>query len=93
MLEIEETRKVFDSFVTEGLLAAHMRNVFHWAAWYGSSLSLDRLLRHGADVEEQDTVMRHTRDLLFSFVNLGREFTNHVVLKSGKFEMVCGARC
>ncbi|XP_065839734.1 death-associated protein kinase 1-like isoform X2 [Oscarella lobularis] len=47
-------RKVFDSFVTEEVLVAGMPGVFHWAAWYGSSLSLDHLLRHGANLEEKD---------------------------------------
>ena len=58
--------KVFDSFVTEKLVVAGMPGVFHWAAFYGSSLSLDHLLRHGADVEERDDVMRRTQ----SFVSI-----------------------
>ncbi|XP_065839619.1 uncharacterized protein [Oscarella lobularis] len=47
-------RKVFDSFVAKGLLIAGMPCVFHWAAWYGSALSLNHLLRHKANLEEKD---------------------------------------
>ena len=57
-------RKVFDSFVAKGLLIAGMPCVFHWAAWYGSALSLNHLLRHKANLEEKDDVMRRTH--LFS---------------------------
>ena len=47
------SRKVFDSFVAKGLLIAGMPCVFHWAAWYGSALSLNHLLRHKANLEEK----------------------------------------
>ena len=56
---------MFDSFVTEKLLVAGMPNVFHWAACCGSSLSLDHLLRHGADLEERDDVTRRTQSFVF----------------------------
>ena len=52
---------MFDSFVTEEVLVAGMPGVFHWAAWYGSSSSLDHLLHHGANLEEKDDVMRRTQ--------------------------------
>ena len=52
---------MFDSFVTEELLVSGMPGVFLWAAFYGSSSSLDHLLRHGANVEERDDVMRSTQ--------------------------------
>ena len=55
---------MFDSFVTEGLLVAGMPNVFHWAACYGSAVSLDHLLDYGANLEEKDDVMRHKRYLV-----------------------------
>ena len=58
--------EVFDSFVTERLLVAGMPGVFHWAAFHGSSLSLDHLLRPGANLEERDDVMRRTQ----SFVSI-----------------------
>ena len=50
---------MFDSFVTEEVLVAGMPGVLHWAACCGSSLSLDHLLRHGANLEKRDDVMRH----------------------------------
>ena len=57
---------MFDSFVTEELLVAGMPGVFHWAAFYGSEVSLDHLLRHGANVEEIHDVMRRPQ----SFVSI-----------------------
>ena len=57
---------MFDSFVTEKVLVAGMPGVFHWAAWHGTSFSLDHLLGHGANLEERDDVMRRTQ----SFVSI-----------------------
>ena len=57
---------MFDSFVAEELVVAGMPGVFHWAAWYGSLLSLDHFLRYGANLEERDDVMRR----MHSFVSI-----------------------
>ena len=51
--------------MTEELLVAGIPGVFHWAAWYGSALSLNRLWRDGTNLDEKDDVMRHRR-FLFS---------------------------
>ena len=55
---------MFDSFVTEKVLVAGMPGVFHWAVRYGTSLSLDHLLRHGANLEKRDDVMRRTQSFV-----------------------------
>ena len=60
---------MFDSFVAEGLLVAGMPGVFHWAAFYGSALSLNHLWRDGTNLEEKDDVMRHTAMFYFLFSN------------------------
>ncbi|XP_065839488.1 ankyrin-1-like isoform X2 [Oscarella lobularis] len=52
--DTDRAKEAFDSFVAEKLLVAKMPGVIHWAVRYGSPLSLDHLLRDGANLEDKD---------------------------------------
>lgn len=70
----DRVKVAFDSFVVEKLLISKMPGVIHWAVRYGSPVSLDHLLRDGANLEDEDEdeVMGHTRFYLFAIESFRR---------------------
>ena len=91
--DTDRAKEAFDSFVAEKLLVAKMPGVIHWAVRYGSPLSLDHLLRDGANLEDKDKVMSYKRSYYLLLKALGWVYTNHAMLKSGKFKVVGTAQC